>query len=109
MAYNLELADRVRAELPDDPDISEKKMFGGLAFLVRGNMLCGVHSGGAMFRVGKENDAQALALEGVQPMQFTGRKMGGFVEVTDEAVVDEARRVRLMALAQAFVETLPAK
>ena len=109
MAYDEALAQRIRDALPGDPALTEKKMFGGLAFLVGGNMLCGVHSGGAMFRVGKENEAQALAIEGVRPMDFTGRRMGGFVDVADEAVVDEVRRARLMALGCAFVETLPAK
>lgn len=109
MAYDEGLAEILRGDLVDIGGITEKKMFGGLAFLSRGNMVCGVHSGGAMFRVGKENEAAAFAIEGVEPMLFTGRKMGGFVDVTDEAVLDEARRARLMALALGFVATLPAK
>jgi hypothetical protein len=60
--------------------LSEKRMFGGLCFMLHGNMLCGVHKGGGMFRIGKDNYAQALLLPGVSPMELTGRKMGGFVE-----------------------------
>ena len=109
MAYDEGLAQILRGDLEGAPGLAEKRMFGGLAFLLDGNMLCGVHSGGAMVRVGKDSMAEALAIDGVGPMTFTGRPMGGFVDVSDEAVADDARRARLMALARAFVQSLPAK
>lgn len=109
MAHDEGLAEILRAELADTPGIVEKRMFGGIAFLVDGNMLCGVHRDGAMFRVGKANEPEALALPGVQPMAFTGRPMGGFVDVSDAALADDATRARLMALALGFVRALPAK
>lgn len=56
--------------------LSEKKMFGGIAFMLRGNMLCGVHKDGAMYRVSKDNEEAALALPGARKMTFTGRPMG---------------------------------
>ena len=56
---------------------------------MHGNMLCGVHKGGAMFRVGKDREAEALALPGVEPLSFTGRKMGGMVEMDGPALEDE--------------------
>lgn len=108
MAYDEGLAHLLRDALAGAP-ISEKKMFGGLCFLHRGNMICGVHKGGAMFRVGKPNDAEARAIEGVGPMIFTGKPMQGFVECDDEVVVDDARRTALLSLSLGFVKTLPPK
>ena len=109
MAYDEGLAEILRSDLTETPGISETRMFGGLAFMLNGNMLCGVHAGGGMFRVGKDNEAAALGVEGSRPMDFTGRRMGGFVEVSDEALADDARRARLMALALGYVGGLPAK
>lgn len=108
MAYDEGLAELLRNALADQP-VTEKKMFGGLCFLLHGNMICGVHKGGAMFRVGKPNDAAALALPGVQPMSFTGKPMAGFVDATDEATVDDTLRSQLIAMSVSFVKTLPAK
>lgn len=109
MAYDEGLAQIMRDDLADREDITEKKMFGGIAFLLNGNMLCGVHKDGAMFRVGKENEAAAMEVEGAEEMTFTGRKMGGMVDVTDEALANDTARGQLMALALDFVNGLPAK
>ena len=109
MAYDETLADIQRQDLEGLEGVSEKKMFGGLCFLLNGNMLCGVHKGGAMYRVGKGNEAEALTVEGAEPMAFTGRKMGGIIDVSDDAVEDPERRARLRALALEFVGSLPAK
>jgi len=109
MAYDEGLAEIMRGDLAPLAGISEKKMFGGIAFMLNGNMLCGVHKGGGMFRVGKDNEGKALALEGAGPMEFTGRRMGGMVDVTDEALVDDTTRAALMALSLDFVKALPAK
>jgi len=77
--------------------------------MLNGNMLCGVHQGGGMFRVGKENEAAALSVKGAAPLSFTKRKMGGMVDATDEAIGNDASRDQLMALALEFVRGLPAK
>ena len=108
MAYDSGLAQTLRDALQDHP-VTEKKMMGGLSFLLHGHMLCGVHKNGAMFRVGKPNYAAALAIPGVRPMTFTGKPMSGFVDVSDEACADDSRRDRLLALALGFVATLPPK
>jgi hypothetical protein len=108
MAYDEGLAQLMRDDLADEP-VVEKKMMGGLCFMWRGHMLCGVHKGGAMFRVGPAGQAAALAIAGVTPMAFTGRVMKGFVDCSDAACVDDARRGRLMGLARAFVMSLPAR
>ncbi len=109
MAYDEGLAQILREALAGVGDIQEKKMFGGMAFMLGGNMLCGVHKDGAMFRVGKENEAAALLIKGARPMGFTKRPMGGMVDVSDEAIANDDTRDRLMGLALDFVRTLPAK
>ena len=98
---------RVRACLTRRQGFEEKRMFGGLCFMLDGHMLCGVHKGGGMFRVGKERHADALKIEGTSPMAFTGRPMGGLVDVTDEALEDDERRGQLIALALKNVRSLP--
>ncbi len=82
-------------------------MFGGLCFMLDGHMLCGVHKGGGMFRIGKERSAMALRIDGVSEMEFTGRKMGGMVDVSDAVLADDERRGRLMAMAMENVQSLP--
>jgi len=109
MAYDEGLAELMREDLGARPGLSEKKMFGGLAFLIDGNMLCGVHKGGAMYRVGKDNQAEAEALAGVGPMEFTGRPMGGMVDANEDAMATDATRAALLRLSLAFVTALPPK
>lgn len=106
MAYDAGLAQLLRDDLAGER-VVEKPMMGGLCFMWRGHMLCGVHKGGALFRVGAAAQAGALTIPGVTPMGFTGRVMTGFVDCSDEACVDDARRGRLMALSRAFVAGLP--
>lgn len=109
MAYDEGLAALLRAELADAPALTEVKMFGGLCLMSRGNMVCGVHKGGGMFRVGKEREEQALAVPGARPMTFTGRAMPGMVECDAGVLRDEDRRGALAALALAHAAGLPAK
>lgn len=106
MAYDEGLAQLLRDDLADR-ETAERKMFGGLCIMHRGHMLCGVHKGGGMFRVGKPGMAAALAVPGAGPMTFTGRPMGGMVECSPEALEDDDTRGRLLALALAFAGTLP--
>ena len=109
MAYDEGLAQLLREALSDRDTLTERKMFGGLCFMLNGNMLCGVHAGGGMFRVGKENAQRALAIDGASPMAFTGRPMGGMVDVTDELMADEARFAEILSLALDFVSPMPPK
>jgi len=107
MAYDEGLAEILRNDLADMGNVEEKRMFGGLCFMLDGHMVCGVHKGGGMFRVGKERHAEALAVPGAAPMAFTGRPMGGLVDVSDDAMADDGRRGQLMALALENVRSLP--
>lgn len=109
MAIDEDRAAAMRNRLAGHPGITEKRMFGGLAFLLNGHMICGVHATAAMFRVGKAAEAEALTLPGVAPMAFTGRPMGGFVEARDAALDDPAVAARLYALALAHAAGLPPK
>jgi TfoX/Sxy family transcriptional regulator of competence genes len=108
MAYDPGLAQTLRDALADLP-ITEKKMFGGLAFLLHGHMVCGVHKGGAMVRVGKDHYAKALTLPGVTPMMFTGKPMVAMVDVADASVEDDGVRGQLLGMALATVRALPPK
>jgi TfoX/Sxy family transcriptional regulator of competence genes len=101
------LADRLRRVLAGRKGVSEKRMFGGVCFLLRGNMLCGTAKSDFMFRVGKEQDAEALARPGARPMDFTGRKMPGFVWV--DATCDARALKRWVDLAEKYVGMLPGK
>lgn len=108
MAYDSGMAQILREDLRDEP-VTERRMFGGLAFLRHGHMVCGLHKGGTMFRVGKPNEAAAPAIEGAHTLMFTGRPMTGMVGLSDEAAADDRRRAALMTLALGYVKTLPPK
>ncbi|MEM9048017.1 MAG: TfoX/Sxy family protein [Pseudomonadota bacterium] len=99
----------LRDALTGLPGISEKRMFGGLCFLLNGNMLCGSWKHGGMVRVGKARAAAAMTEPGVDAMTATGRRMSGLVRLAPEVLEDDAARGRLLALALAFVGALPAK
>ena len=109
MAYDEGLASLMREALEHAPGYSEKKMFGGLCFLIYGNMVSGVHSVGGMFRVGKENEPEARQIEGTGPMLFTGRPMGGMIAADDDLLADDDRRAALMAIALSHAKSLPPK
>lgn len=98
----------LRDDLAGEP-IRETRMFGGIAFMRAGHMVAGVHGRGVLFRVGKPSMEAALALPGARPMTFTGRPMAGFVDLGPAAAADDATRSACLAMALAFVRTLPAK
>ena len=109
MAYDDGHAEVMRDSIGARAGLSEKKMFGGLCFLLDGNMVCGVHAGGAMFRVGKAVEAEARAIEGVSALSFTGRPMGGFVESQEALLGDAPRLTKLVEMSLSFAASLPAK
>lgn len=104
----MQVAERVRAALKGRRNITERKMFGGVCFLLREHMLAGTGGGRFMFRVGKENDAAALARPGASPMAFNGRRYQGFVWVDPEEC-SAAQLRQWLALAEGYVSTLPPK
>jgi len=109
MAYDEALANRIRTAMADDPALSEKKMFGGLAFLHRGRMFVGVSGNKLMARVGKDNYPDSLAHEHVREMDFTGKPMQGYVYVEPPGLRSDEQLRFWLRHCQAFVSSLPAK
>jgi hypothetical protein len=108
MAVNDDLAARMRAVLGAAGALREVKMFGGLCFMLNGNMVAGTSKRGLLVRVGKDRHAGVLTRPGAQPMQISGRPMEGYVFV-DPPPADEAGLRGWLDLAVAFAETLPPK
>ena len=108
MAYDEGLAQILRDDLSGEP-VRERKMFGGLCFLIAGNMVAGVYSGGGMYRVAKADRAAALSVPGAEEIRMGARVMGGMVGLSSGATANDAARGRLMALALAHVRGLPPK
>ena len=109
MAYDENLARRVREVLKRRRGISEKKMFGGLAFMVNGHMACGVIGEDLMVRVGPDAYDAALKRAGARPMDFTGRPMRGMVYVAPQG---HRRKLSLEAWVKqglSFARSLPPK
>jgi hypothetical protein len=105
-----ELASRIRSIFGPRPDVVEKRMMGGVAFMLDGNMVVGpLKDGSLLARVGKEKYEEALARPGAGPMTFTGRPMSGFVQVTDEGIETDEALQSWIEYAEAFVRTLPPK
>ena len=109
MARDLGLEDLIRNDLPQGLALSEKAMFGGLAWLVDGRLLVGARGDGMLVRLGKGNDAWALALPDIGPMISRGRAMDGWVRAGPAAYGDDGLRARLIEAALAFVRGLPPK
>lgn len=109
MAYNLELGDRIRRGLALRTDVTEKKMFGGLAFMVRGHMACGVIGDELMLRVDPEREPELLERPGTRPMDFTGRRMKGFLQVAPGGIADDEALAGWLSEATDRAEGLPVK
>jgi TfoX/Sxy family transcriptional regulator of competence genes len=108
MAYDEALAERLRDRLRDAVGVTEKKMFGGLAFLTYGNMTVGVHGDELIVRLDPDATDAALARPGVRPFDITGRPMRGWILVAGESL-DDGELDGWIAEAGAYVATLPAK
>jgi len=109
VAYDQELAARVREILDEHQKVDERKMFGGLTFMVKGDMCCGVLNDDLVLRLEPGKAAEVLKNKHVRPMDFTGRPMKGFVVVGSMGVRTEAMLRRHIQSALDFVETLPPK
>ena len=109
MAYDEDLAQRIRMALGGYVGLTERKMFGGLCFMLYGNMCCGVVKDTLMVRVGPAEHDDALAQPGARPMDFTGRPMKGMVYVDAEACASDNDLAQWVERGLAFVMSLPAK
>ena len=107
MTFDGGLAQRIREVLHDRDDVVEKRMFGGLAFMIGGHMAVGVSGSSLLARVGPGNHAHALATVHVRPMDFTGKPMKGYVFVDPEGLADDADLATWIRVCRDFVATLP--
>ncbi len=109
MAYSEELAERVRELILERQEVVEKKMFGGVAWILCGNMAVGVMGDRLMVRLSHEDAEAALGEQHVGPMDFTGRAMRGFVTVEAEGVEDDRDLDRWINTGADFAASLPPK
>jgi TfoX/Sxy family transcriptional regulator of competence genes len=109
MAYDEELADRIRPLVHARGEVREQKMFGGLALMLNGHMCCGVIGQNLIVRLGRDGTDAALDEPHTRPMDFTGRPLSGFLYVEPAGVATDADLEAWVDRAVAFVETLPPK
>jgi TfoX/Sxy family transcriptional regulator of competence genes len=109
MAHDELLAIRIKAALGPRAGLEEKKMFGGVCFMVYGNMACGVHKNNLIVRVGPEKHAWALAQPHTRPFDMTGRPMSNWVEVEPPGCATESALKSWVDLGLAFALSLPGK
>lgn len=109
MAYDEGLAQRVRELVEEENGIEEKKMFGGLSFLLHGNMSCGVIGDELIVRVGSDADVEALEKPFARPFDFTGKPMKGWITVASEGVESDEALADWVAMGVGFAATLPEK
>jgi hypothetical protein len=103
------LEELLRGDLKLEPGLTEKAMFGGRAWLMYGNLLCGARNDGMLVRLGKGNDGWALELADIGQMIMRGRAMQGWVRAGPQAFGDDALRRKLLDAALTFIRSLPSK
>jgi len=109
MAYNEALADDIRVRIGGHPGLTEKRMFGGIAFMINGNMAVGVSGDELMVRIGKDVHDEMVALPGARTFDMSARPMRGWLAVTREGFATDADLNRWIDRGVAFAEGLPGK
>jgi len=109
MAYDEQLTERVRKLLKRRKGFSERKMFGGVCFMLHGNMCCGVTKTNLMLRLGPQRAPQALGEPHTREMDFTGRPMKGMIYVEPDGYADDDDLKNWVRQAAAFASSLPPK
>ncbi len=109
MAYDEVLAQRTRQILAGLPGLVEKRMFGGIGFMLQGNMACGVNGDDLIVRVGLERYDQTLARPGARPFDMTGRAMKGWVAVGPDGLGSDEKLQEWVEQGVDFALTLPPK
>ena len=110
MPYDEKLAERIRDLLAEEPDLREQKMFGGLAFLIGGNMAVAASGqGGLLVRVDPAESERLLATTGAAPMEMGGRAMRGWLRVEDDAVRTRRQLATWVGRGAAYARSLPPK
>jgi hypothetical protein len=110
MAYDEELAYRIRDLLVDEPNITETKMFGGLAFLVAGNMAVAASGqGGVLVRADPAKSEKVISTTTARPMEMRGREMPGWLRVDSDSIKTKRQLAKWVGLGATYARTLPAK
>jgi TfoX/Sxy family transcriptional regulator of competence genes len=110
VAYDEDLADRIRRELGGEADLTEKKMFGGLAFLVGGNMaIAASGQGGVLVRVDPAESDRLVATTPARPAEMRGRSMQGWLRVQPDDLRTKRQLAKWVQLGTAYARSLPAK
>jgi TfoX/Sxy family transcriptional regulator of competence genes len=110
MAFDEDLARRVRVLLDGRSDVDERRMFGGIGFLVAGNMCCGVHGEELIVRLDADEAEELKGSEsGARPFDMTGKPMRGWLFVAGEATAEDSDLERWVRRAEAFASSLPPK
>ena len=109
VARDAGLEELVREELKSEPGLTEKGMFGGWAWLLYGNLLCGAREDGMLIRLGRDKEGWALKVPGIVPMISRGRRMHGWVRAGPGVFGDDVLRRKLISSALTFVRSLPPK
>lgn len=109
MAYDEGLAERLGEYFAGRLDVVEKKMFGGIAFMVKGHMCCGIVKEAMMARVGPDQYAALLETPFVRPMDFTGKPMNGFVYVDSQGFESDKDLAAWVQRCESYVNSLPPK
>lgn len=110
LAYDEALAHEIRELLAGEPDLTEKKMFGGLAFLIGGNMAVGASGqGGILVRADPTESDTLVATTAARPMEMRGRQMRGWLRLDAEDVHHEHELARWVEVGAAYARSLPAK
>jgi TfoX/Sxy family transcriptional regulator of competence genes len=102
MAYSLELLERIRAVLAGRSDVVEKKMFGGVAFMVNGRMACGPHGDRLLVRIGNDAAQKLIGRPHVKPMDFTGNALKSFATIEPEGIRTDAQLRKWVRMAAEF-------
>jgi TfoX/Sxy family transcriptional regulator of competence genes len=110
VAYDVELADRIRELIAGEPGVTEKKMFGGVAFLIGGNMAVAASGqGGVLVRVDPAQSDSLVETTNARPMQMRGRQMQGWLRVESADVRTKRQLARWVERGTTYARSLPAK
>jgi TfoX/Sxy family transcriptional regulator of competence genes len=109
MAYDLALAQRVRELIKPSKEVTEREQFGGVAFLLGGNVACGVLGDELLVRVGPERHEEAMKSKGAKPFSLTGRPSKGWILVGQAGLKPPANLRKWVEMGLDFAKTLPAK
>lgn len=109
MAYSEELAERIRSALGGRDGVTERKMFGGIGWMLHGNMACGTMGDDLLVRVNPDDADRALAEPGARPMQMGKRTMRAFIVVDSSAIAEDAQFARWVDAGAAHAASLPPK